>query len=631
MSIAPAAASTSSGSSTPKKPGRFRRYLDDPNPILLKELRSVFRTPLFIRFLYLCTAGVAVLVMMVGGVASSEMPPAEAGQVVFHLFFGVALAVLCLVAPAYSATSLTSEREQGTYESLILSGMDPAKIVQGKFLASFAMFTLVLVALSPVVGIAFLFGGVSPLEVVFAFIGLEMVLACAVAFGLVLSARLRSTRIAILLAAMLFVPASMFSVGVMSAFGQVAQRAWSLNMNGPFWFTEALANRFFELDTFLLVGVLPIFLTAMFVWLCLASAIAGVRPPAEDRSTPFKLWASVAMIGQAIIVGGIMYLIPASDASEAGAAFQIGMGGTAFFIALLFANEPPLAPRIWELRQQERGPIGKIWGVVGPGAAPTLRAAAAIIVLGAMLGTLATLTGTVWGSAGTFVADDYWLGVVLIGIGNAVVCLFALAFAMWLRVILRSGVAARTLTLVVFMALTILPLLGVVIVATRGFSGSDVPALMLISPIAHMLVGVNFIDKMGRGAGQLVVPLVFYGLGALAFWALVEARVRTVRATVEETRKRQQERADQAAAARAQELEQNSPEEVAQALLNVGADPDAVAGLTDSIPPGAPEVSAAETSAPTAADDTPGAAPQAERAESHEPDTADDEQEPPPA
>ena len=39
------------------------RPLRDPSPILLKELRATLRTPAFVRFLYLATGLVAIVVM----------------------------------------------------------------------------------------------------------------------------------------------------------------------------------------------------------------------------------------------------------------------------------------------------------------------------------------------------------------------------------------------------------------------------------------------------------------------------------------------------------------------------------------------------------------------------------------
>ena len=50
----------------------LRKPFDDPNPILLKELRATFRTALFIRFLYLTAGLVALLVLTWGAVNAGE-------------------------------------------------------------------------------------------------------------------------------------------------------------------------------------------------------------------------------------------------------------------------------------------------------------------------------------------------------------------------------------------------------------------------------------------------------------------------------------------------------------------------------------------------------------------------------
>ena len=45
---------------------RLRGAFDDPNPIVVKELRSVFRTKLYVRFLYLSAFAIGALVLLIG-------------------------------------------------------------------------------------------------------------------------------------------------------------------------------------------------------------------------------------------------------------------------------------------------------------------------------------------------------------------------------------------------------------------------------------------------------------------------------------------------------------------------------------------------------------------------------------
>ena len=190
------------GQATPPPPDLRTRIKDaalalvrDPNPILLKELRATLRTPLFVRFLYLCTGLVAIVVLMGSATFSgTNTAPAEVGRAIFHLFFGTLALVLVFAAPSQAASAFTLEKETKTWESLLLSGMSPTRIVLGKFFAVYGSILLVVIAVAPVIGVGFLFGGVSPLAVLVGFGWLLGALAVAVSFGIAVSVRMESTR-----------------------------------------------------------------------------------------------------------------------------------------------------------------------------------------------------------------------------------------------------------------------------------------------------------------------------------------------------------------------------------------------------------------------------------------------------
>ena len=581
--------------------GRWLAKLrDDPNPILVKELRTIFRTKLFIRFLYLSTGLVGLIVLSGGAaVASESLAPAQVGQIVFQIFFSIALSIICLVAPAHAATSLTGEKETGTYESLILTGMDPARIVLGKFLASYAVFTLVIVAFSPIVGIAFLFGGISPWHVLLGFYGLLLVLGPAVAFGVAVSARLRSTRVSILLALIVFVPMSFFSTLILTALGEAAERSWGLSMSGPFWFTEALASRIGELDTLLLLGVLPLYVFGMMVWFLLASAIAGVRPAAEDRSTPFKLWSLVAVAGQVIILFGLQTLWDTSDQAEGGVAMNIFAAFPILFLALLFVNEPPLPPRLWELRMEEKGKLRRAFSIFGPGAAPTTRFGALMVLVATFGSAGASALGYHLFHPGHRNLMDADVGLLTTALGTASVCLFALTFGAWLRVVLRSGIASRVLTLAVLLAMVIVPLLMAVILdpdSLDDIDDDDAPLLVRLTPFMHFILGMEIADDGDTWRFvEVAVTVAVYGLAALFFWGLLEARVRKVAGLVKEQRAAREKRAEEAAAQRTSFAPPASPEAIAEAAAHAGvADAAAAAAVVAAaegegdLEPGAP-------------------------------------------
>jgi len=544
---------------SPGGPGFMQRLVDratdllrDPNPILVKELRATFRTKLFIRFLYLSTGLVGVIVLAGGAaVAAGPLPPAEVGQIVFQIFFTTALFVLSLVAPAYAATTLTSEKETRTYESLLLSGMKPWRIVRGKFLAAYSSMFLVLVALAPVVGIAFLFGGVSPWHVLVGFVGLLVVLAPAIAFGVAISARLTSTRIAILLATIVFVPTAFFGTGVLWALGELARDQWGIGMQGPFWFSEALVSRWNELDTLGLLLGLPLYLFAMPVWFLLASAVAGVRPAAEDRSTPFKIWSLVSAFGLVGIVFWVLTLFSdGNDCGEAGVAFVIAGGMALWFYALLFMNEPPLPPRLAEERAR-RSRIYRLFSLLGPGAAPTLRFNFLLI--------LATSFGLAF--AASFARHAAFPGysnhfrhdaaLLVLAIGQAMTAVFMASFGSWLRVVLRNGIAARVLAIAVMFTLSILPFLFALILDPDSLDrlDHDIPFVIWLAPSLPEILGANIAGgEMRPGtAAAVLIPTVIYGLGAALFWVMLEARVVGARKT---DRARREQRAERARSSR---------------------------------------------------------------------------------
>ena len=114
--------------------------------------------------------------------------------------------MVTLVGPAVAANSIASEREGRTWEAVVLTGLPPATIARGKFLAAFTAIAMYIVMLAPVGALPFLFGGVTATEVVVAFGGLFLVALLSVAFGLAISSKMASLRAAIVVTLLLAFP-----------------------------------------------------------------------------------------------------------------------------------------------------------------------------------------------------------------------------------------------------------------------------------------------------------------------------------------------------------------------------------------------------------------------------------------
>ncbi len=559
---------------------RIRTRFRDPNPILVKELLATFRTTLFIRFLYISTGLVAIVVLAGGAmVASGPMPPAEVGQAVFQIFFTTLLFGICWVAPPFAATTITSEKEARTYESLLLSGMDPWRIVRGKFLAAYASMMLVLLAIGPVVGIAFLFGGVSPTQVAIGFYITFLALAPAIAFGIALSARLGSTRIAILVAFCLSALVPFFLTGFLVAIGEGLRSGWGFSMIGPFWFTEALANGFLDPARLGLVLIVPTFFLGMMVWLCLASAMAGVRPAAEDRSTAFKAWTIVMTIGTLVSIAFAIGICPdGGTARDLAIGLCIVVGLIALGYGLVFMNEPPLPPRNVEQKRESYGIFRKLLTPFGPGAAPTLRFAAtacAVLCIGASAVSLLALE-LLWKGSMT---PERQADLAALGLGNACVAVWFATLGSWLRGVLGSGAAARLLSGAGAALFAVVPLVVTLVIDPNSLESGKVPLAAYFSPLLPaMLAGDDTTSP-----GVIIVTLGLYGPFAFAMWLALELRVRNVKKVVDARRAAAQERKRHSVPPPVARIRASSPDELVAAAEKVAPN-----SVRESTPPAEP-------------------------------------------
>ncbi|MCA9576763.1 MAG: hypothetical protein R3B40_09925 [Polyangiales bacterium] len=505
---------------------RLRGAFDDPNPIVVKELRSVFRTKLYVRFLYLSAFAIGALVLLIGAtIVDGRISPAEAGRVIYQSFFSLCVMVLSVVGPIYGASSITSEREGLTYESLLLTGMDPARIVVGKLWAAYASLALVLVALSPIGGVVFLFGGVAPSYVLVAFASVLVLLLPAVAYGVSVSAHVPTSRLAILVVLGTWPLVVFFGFIGFTIFGEEMRSTWDIDGPGPFWFAEVLVERGLSLDTFFAVGVLPLCAVVTCVWFFVASAIAGVRPAAEDRSTPLKVWALASMVCPLVLVSVASGLAPSHDVRDV---FALILGF--FFVALyvyvnIFVNEPPLPPR--SARAKGGALRESLRRTFGPGARPTMRFGVwfTLAATALMVGVFAVVSGY----TGHARADDV-LGFAVVGASMAIFACFLLALGTLVRIRTRSGGTARAVLLGTVAALVVLPSMTAIILDPRVFDDLDrhIPLVLSLSPLAPLSGAVMVASRRTGDLWMLGFFAAVYATLALALYVSAARRTREI-------------------------------------------------------------------------------------------------------
>jgi ABC-type transport system involved in multi-copper enzyme maturation permease subunit len=137
----------------------------DINPILIRELRGRMRTPrafwLLVGFLT-AVAGTASLVYTASYLSTNGQSSGNntIGNTVFFTLIVTAMAVLTIMAPVMAAGSIAGERERQTFDLLLTSQLSAGTIIFGKILATLAYCGLLLSAMTPLVAMTFLMGGV---------------------------------------------------------------------------------------------------------------------------------------------------------------------------------------------------------------------------------------------------------------------------------------------------------------------------------------------------------------------------------------------------------------------------------------------------------------------------------------
>lgn len=175
------------------------------NPVVVKELRGRMRGK---RAFVTLTLYLALVTFVIGITyllywasynysASVTLPTASArqafGKTIFAIVLGLELIWACVVSPALTSNSITTEREHQTYDLLRTTTLSPGALVWGKFMSGFVFVLLMLFATLPLQSLAFLFGGVTPEEVLVTSLVIVMTAAGFCALGVFCSSLFKRT------------------------------------------------------------------------------------------------------------------------------------------------------------------------------------------------------------------------------------------------------------------------------------------------------------------------------------------------------------------------------------------------------------------------------------------------------
>lgn len=164
------------------------------NPVTIKELRGRMRGvrafAIISIFLILMSSFTVLLYLLrLPEVAGQRtISPGELGRELFRGIVGVELLLVIFIVPALTAGAVTGERERKTYDLLQTTLLSAPSFLVGKMESALGYILLLLLSAIPLQSIAFLFGGVSEVEVVIAFVILVISGLVLGAMGLFFSA-----------------------------------------------------------------------------------------------------------------------------------------------------------------------------------------------------------------------------------------------------------------------------------------------------------------------------------------------------------------------------------------------------------------------------------------------------------
>ena len=154
--------------------------------IWIREIRGRMRGRRAFVFLtfYLAVLGSLIWVGLraATGIPLGALESVSVGRGIFASIVMIETLIVLVLAPAYTAPSISQEREKQTYDLLAVTPVSALAIVVGKLLSCLSFVAMIVAASIPLASLAFLFGGVDVIDLLLAY---GVILAVAVGAGAV--------------------------------------------------------------------------------------------------------------------------------------------------------------------------------------------------------------------------------------------------------------------------------------------------------------------------------------------------------------------------------------------------------------------------------------------------------------
>lgn len=172
------------------------------NPVLEKEFRLRMRTvrsPLALMF-YLAAIGLLAMGYIYIELRSYYGPGfnPERSRELFYFLSGAQLVLISFMTPGLTAGVISGEREKQTLNILLTTQQSSAAIILSKLAASLSFMLLIMFATMPLYSIVFLFGGISPGQLVSVFLFYVFFMFVLGSFGVMFSTIFKKTGVSVI-------------------------------------------------------------------------------------------------------------------------------------------------------------------------------------------------------------------------------------------------------------------------------------------------------------------------------------------------------------------------------------------------------------------------------------------------
>ncbi len=169
------------------------------NPVMIRELRSRMRGrrafSVLTVYLVLMSSFILLVYLAYSTAVSNPFGPSsrQAGKAVFAAVLAAQLFLVIFIGPAFTAAAITGEKERRTYDLLRTTLLSARSLVSGKLFSALSYVLLLILVSIPFQSIAFLLGGIAPIEIILSQILIILSALTFALIGLFFSITMRST------------------------------------------------------------------------------------------------------------------------------------------------------------------------------------------------------------------------------------------------------------------------------------------------------------------------------------------------------------------------------------------------------------------------------------------------------